>query len=213
MKVIRFQEAGRISYEEGLALQHRLHAEVVAGAKPLLLSLEHDPVFTLGRREMPNQFLPGAKDDIPVVKTDRGGEITYHGPGQAVVYMFLPLERFKLTLPTLVEHIEQTIIDVAGTFGVVAAGKPGWRGVFVGDEKLASIGLAVHRDVTMHGLALNVDNDLEPFLRINPCGLPIRMCSLSTLGKKSPGRAAVGWMLADFLAARLGAVLDVKFAP
>lgn len=213
MKIIRFQEVGRVSYEEGLALQRRLHAEVAAGAKPVLLSLEHDPVFTLGRRDMPNQFLSGAKDDIPVVKTDRGGEITYHGPGQSVVYVILPLERYRLTLPALVEHIEQAIIDVAGTFAITADRKTGWRGVFVSEAKLASIGLAVHHDVTMHGLALNVSNDLEPFTRINPCGLPIRMCSLVTLGKTPPGRAAVGWMLADFLAARLGAVLDVKFAP
>lgn len=212
MKVFRFQDIGRVAYEDGLAAQCALHADVVAGGTPALLSLEHDPVYTLGRRDVPNQFV-GDAGGIPVVKTDRGGEITYHGPGQAVVYVIFPLTRLRLTLPALVGHIEQAIIDVAASFGITAAGKQGWRGVFAGDEKLASIGLAVHHDVTMHGLAVNVCNDLGPFSRIHPCGLPIRMCSFESLGKAHPGRAGVGWMTGDFLAGRLGAGLDVKFAP
>lgn len=212
-RVAGFRELGRLAYERGLAAQKSAHAEVVSKGKPLFLSLEHDPVYTLGRRDMPNQFLDNNEAGIPVVRTDRGGEITYHGPGQAVVYVFVPLSKYKLTLPQLVHKIEQAIIDTAATFSVVAERIEGWRGVFVGRQKLASIGLAVHHDVTMHGLALNVDNDLAPFRKIHPCGLPIEMCSLASLGKKSPGRAAVGWMLADALAAQLAAVLDVKFAP
>jgi lipoyl(octanoyl) transferase len=213
MKVIRFRELGRLSYEEGLTAQKSAHAEVVANGKPILLSLEHDPVYTLGRRDMPNQFLSQNEMGIPVVKTDRGGEITYHGPGQAVVYILLPLTPFRLSLPDLVFRIEQAIIDVSAGFGVAAERKEGWRGVFVGPQKLASIGLSVHRDVTMHGLAYNVDNDLTPFSKINPCGLPIQMCSLATLERATASRGAVGWLLADALATGLGAVLDVKFVP
>lgn len=199
----RFLELGRLGYEEGLAEQQSAHARVVAGEPPVLLSLEHEPVYTLGRRDLPNQFLPEAVTDIPVVRTDRGGEITYHGPGQAVVYVILPLERFRLTLPQLVNELEQAIITAAAELGIAAERKEGWRGVFVGRQKLASIGLAVHHDVTMHGLALNVENDLAPFANINPCGLPVEMCSLASLGVPHPDREAMGHRLATLLAGRL----------
>lgn len=212
-RAFRFRELGRLGYAAGLAEQHRVHAEVVAGAAPALLSLEHDAVFTLGKRDLPNQFLDTGPGDIPVVRSDRGGEVTYHGPGQAVVYVILKLTPLKLTLPGLVHEIEQAIIDVAAGFGITAGRREGWRGVFVAGKKLASIGLAVHHDVTLHGLAVNVENDLTPFTRIHPCGLPVEMCSLQSLGAKVPGRAAVGWLTADALAHALGGVLDVKFGP
>ncbi len=206
-RIIRYREAGLVGYDEGLALQQEIHAEVLAGGTPTLLSLEHPPVYTLGRREAPDRFKQERPGDIPVVKTDRGGEITYHGPGQAVVYVFLRLEPWRLTLPKLVEAIEQSIIDLAASYGITAERKEGWRGVFVGPQKLASIGLSVHRDVTMHGLALNVSNDLTPFHHIHPCGLPIEMCSLQSLGIEGLTRAEAGRRLAERLAELLKATL------
>jgi lipoyl(octanoyl) transferase len=204
----QFKELGRLGYEEGLARQQSAHAEVVAGGQPLLMSLEHEPVYTLGRRDMPNQFIPEAETSIPVIRTDRGGEITYHGPGQAVLYVILSLERFRLTLPDLVFGIEGAIITAAAEFGISAQRKEGWRGVFAGPRKLASIGLAVHHDVTMHGLAMNVENDLAPFSQIHPCGLPIEMCSLASLGVAHPGRAAVGRRLAELLSGALRSAIE-----
>ncbi len=207
-KRIRFIEGGRVPYESALEKQRELAAEVAAGGAPVLLSIEHPPVYTLGRRDTPNQFRTLARE-IPIVKTDRGGEITYHGPGQSVVYILVPLDRWRLTLPNLVHEIEGAIIDDADMRGIMAERVEGWRGVFSESKKLASIGLAVHRDVTMHGLAINVDNDLEPFSRINPCGLPIEMFSYLTLGVDPlPQRDAVGRSIALFLAKRLKAQLD-----
>ncbi len=211
-RILRFRECGRVSYEHGLDLQRRAHDEVRGGSAPILLSLEHEPVYTLGRRDAPDRFKE-RDESIPIFKTDRGGEITFHGPGQAVVYLILPLDAWRLTLPNLVEAIEQAIIDVAASFGLLAERKEGWRGVFVGAQKLASIGLAVHRDVTMHGLALNVDNDLAPFHKIHPCGLPIEMCSLATLGVAGPDRAAIGRQLGERLAALLRAQLEIEAEP
>lgn len=204
---IRYVEAGRVDYRQGLALQQAYHDEVREGAKPVLLSLEHDPVYTLGRRDAPDQFMADQPDDIPVIKTDRGGEITYHGPGQAVLYVILRLTPWRLTLPVLVGWMEEAIIRTADQWGFEAQRREGWRGVFVGPHKLASIGLAVHHDVTMHGLALNVSNDLEPFSRIHPCGLPIEMCSLHSLGAEDAQRPAVAAGMAEVLAGLLRAEL------
>ena len=204
---LRYIEAGRLDYEKGLALQKSLHDEVREGALPVLLSLEHDPVYTLGRRDVPDQFMAQQPEHIPVVRTDRGGEITYHGPGQAVIYVLVRLEPWRLTLPRLVGYMEEAVIRVARHWGYEAERREGWRGVFVGADKLASIGLSVHHDVTMHGLALNVTNDLEPFTHIHPCGLPIQMCSLETLGAPDAERGSVARQLAGELAERLRADL------
>jgi lipoyl(octanoyl) transferase len=208
-RLLRFRELGRLPYKDGLAVQQRYHDEVVGGADPILLSLEHDPVYTLGRRDAPDRFLAQPPMPIPVVKTDRGGEITYHGPGQAVIYIFVRLDAWRLKLPDLVCQIEKAIIDTGAAHGFSVIRKQGWRGVFVGDAKLASIGLSVHRDVTMHGLALNVENDLTPFQYIHPCGLPIQMCSLHTLGAAESTRAAAAWQVAEYLAGSLRAKLIV----
>lgn len=206
-RTIRFFEAGLVPYQEALAWQRRLHAEVVSGGEPLMVSLEHPPVYTLGRRPAPNRFRVPIAASIPVIQTDRGGEITYHGPGQAVLYVFLALDQWRLTLPQLVGFIEQAVIDFSAELGIAAQRREGWRGVFVGAKKLASVGLAVHQDVTMHGLALNVSNDLTPFRWIDPCGLPIEMCSLHTLGAVHIDRREAGRRVAEELAAYFQAEL------
>ncbi|MGE0384214.1 MAG: lipoyl(octanoyl) transferase LipB [Gammaproteobacteria bacterium] len=130
--------------------------------------VEHPPVFTLGlngRRE--NVLAPG---DIPVLQVDRGGQVTYHGPGQAVMYVLLDLHRLRWPVHHLVAMLEQSVIDAVGTAGVRAQRRPGAPGVYVGGRKLAALGLRVRRGCSYHGLALNVDLDLAPFLGINPCG-------------------------------------------
>jgi lipoyl(octanoyl) transferase len=130
--------------------------------------LEHPPVFTLGmagRRE--HLLAPGA---IPIVHTDRGGQVTYHGPGQLVVYALIDLRRAGLGVRDLVTGLEQAVVQYAADLGVTAAAKREAPGVYVADRKLASVGIRIRRRASYHGLALNVNMDLEPFQRINPCG-------------------------------------------
>jgi len=142
--------------------------------------LEHYPVFTQGQNGKPEHIL--APGDIPVVQVDRGGQITYHGPGQIVAYLLIDLRRRKLGIRTLVTAIEQSVIDVLAEYGIKAAARPDAPGVYVGNSKIASLGLRVKRGCSYHGLAFNVDMDLEPFSRINPCGLTnIKMTQVKDL--------------------------------
>ncbi|WP_300619257.1 lipoyl(octanoyl) transferase LipB [Dokdonella sp.] len=130
--------------------------------------LEHDPVFTLGQAgKWEHVLMPG---DIPVVPVDRGGQVTYHGPGQIVAYPLFDLRRLKIGVRELVNRIEQAIIDTLGEWNIVALRRDGAPGVYVGEAKVAALGLRVRRGCSFHGLAFNVDMDLEPFHRINPCG-------------------------------------------
>ncbi len=130
--------------------------------------LEHPPVFTQGLAGKPEHVI--APGDIPVVQTDRGGQVTYHGPGQLVVYPLLDLERMGLGVRCLVRDLEETVIRQLASYGLSAARKDGAPGVYVDGAKIASIGLKVRRGCTYHGLAFNIDMDLSPFDRINPCG-------------------------------------------
>ncbi|HSG53426.1 MAG TPA: lipoyl(octanoyl) transferase LipB [Rheinheimera sp.] len=130
--------------------------------------LEHQPVFTQGQAGKAEHLLfPG---DIPVVKVDRGGQVTYHGPGQLVVYVLLDLKRRNLGVRQLVTMLEQVLIQLLAGYGIEAYAKPDAPGVYVGEAKIASLGLRVRKGCTFHGLALNVNMDLAPFSRINPCG-------------------------------------------
>lgn len=132
--------------------------------------VEHPPVFTQGQAGRAEHVL--APGDIPLVQTDRGGQVTYHGPGQLVVYLLLSLREAGVGVRGLVTAMEQAVIDTLGRHGVRAAARRDAPGVYVDGAKLASLGLRVRRGCSYHGLALNVDNDLEPFERINPCGFP-----------------------------------------
>lgn len=135
-----------------------------------LWHVEHPPVFTLGlagRRE--HVLAPGG---IPVVSTDRGGQVTYHGPGQAVCYVLMDLRRAGYGVRELVRRLEQSLIDTLADYRIEGARRAGMPGVYVDDAKIAAIGLRVARGGTYHGIALNVDMDLEPFSRIDPCGYP-----------------------------------------
>jgi len=144
-------------------------------------TLEHEPVFTLGMNGDPAHVL--AAGDIPVVKVDRGGQVTYHGPGQVVVYPLIDLRRAALGVRDLVTALEQSVIECVSKYGVSAATRPKAPGVYVGGAKLASVGIRVRRGASYHGIALNVDMNLEPFQRINPCGYEgLAMTQLSALG-------------------------------
>lgn len=132
--------------------------------------LEHPPVFTQGQAGRAEHVLnPG---DIPVIQIDRGGQITYHGPGQLVAYLLLDLRRAGLGVKGLVRLLEQSVVDLLAGYGIKAHARLQAPGVYVGDAKIAAVGLRVRHGCSYHGLALNVDMDLEPFSRINPCGYP-----------------------------------------
>jgi lipoyl(octanoyl) transferase len=159
--------------------------------------LEHPPVFTLGMNARPEHLL--GTGDIPVVQIDRGGQVTYHGPGQLVVYPLLDLERARLGVRALVEGIERAIIGTLAQWHIEAFGRRDAPGVYVGTRKVASVGLRIRRGCSYHGLALNVAMDLEPFRRINPCGYAgLEMTQVGDLG----GPADLG-EVADVLAPRL----------
>ena len=130
--------------------------------------VEHPPVFTQGLNGKAEHLLN--PEDVPVIQVDRGGQVTYHGPGQIVAYILMDLDRRGWGVRHLVRQLEQSIIDVLAGYGIDAYGKPDAPGVYINEAKIASLGLRVRRGRTYHGLSLNVDMDLEPFSRINPCG-------------------------------------------
>lgn len=167
-----------------------------------LWCLEHPPVYTQGQAGRAEHIL--APGDIPVIQVDRGGQVTYHGPGQLVVYLMVDIRRAGFGVRTLVDHIEQGIVAVLADLGVVAAPRPDAPGVYVGAAKIASLGLRVRRGCSFHGLALNVDMDMEPFRRINPCGYAgLPMCQVSDF---VPGTrvADIAGALTRALATRIG---------
>ena len=130
--------------------------------------VEHDPVFTLGQAGKTEHILE--KSDIPIVQSDRGGQVTYHGPGQIIAYILVDIKRLKLDIRTLVERLEKSVIDLLAELKIKAYGKRDAPGVYVNEEKIASIGLKIRKGCSFHGVSINVDMDLEPFSRINPCG-------------------------------------------
>jgi lipoyl(octanoyl) transferase len=164
--------------------------------------LEHEPVFTQGQAGKAEHVLaPGA---IPVVQSDRGGQVTYHGPGQLMGYVLVDLQRLGYGIRSLVTRLEQATVDLLAGYGIAAAGRRDAPGVYVGDRKICSLGLRVRKGRTYHGLALNVAMDLEPFARINPCGFKgLAMTQLSELGGPAD-LAAVARDLEPHLTRHLG---------
>ena len=130
--------------------------------------LQHPPVYTMGKNAKPEHLL--APDNIPIINADRGGQVTYHGPGQLVVYTLLDLKRLKIGVRELVTLIERTLVELLDGYGIDANARPEAPGVYANNAKIAALGLRIRKGCSFHGLALNVDMDLEPFSRINPCG-------------------------------------------
>lgn len=163
-------------YRPVWTLQQRVHAARVAGALPdVLLLLEHRPVVTLGRAGGADHLLLAreefARRGVELVESDRGGDVTYHGPGQLVAYFLAGLETVEGDVARLVRQVEEVAIRVAARFGVRAARWPGYPGAWCGPAKLAAVGMRIREGVSLHGMALNVENDLEPFGWIIPCGI------------------------------------------
>jgi len=175
-----FRELGILPYEPTWHAMQRFTAEREPATPDEVWLLEHERVFTQGQAGKAEHVLfPG---DIPVVQVDRGGQVTYHGPGQLVAYLMLDVRRSGIGVRDLVSRIEQSLIGLLDSYGVTAVSKPDAPGVYVDGAKIASLGLRIRNGRSFHGLALNVDMDLEPFRRINPCGYAgMAMTQLSQL--------------------------------
>lgn len=196
------RDLGRHAYEPVWRAMQRYTDNRDESTPDELWLVEHDPVFTLGQAGRPEHvLLPG---DIPVLHVDRGGQVTYHGPGQLVVYPLLDLRRLKLGVREYVARIEQAVIDTLADWNIEAMRRDGAPGVYVNGAKVAALGIRVRRGCSFHGLAFNVAMDLEPFRRINPCGYQgLEVTSVLDLG--GPGDpAALAPELVQALSRTLG---------
>jgi lipoyl(octanoyl) transferase len=178
---------GLVEYEPTWRAMQRFTESRDAATPDEIWFLEHPPVFTLGLNASRAHVL--APGDIPIVQIDRGGQVTYHGPGQLVVYPLIDLRRAKLGVRDVVTALETSVIQMAADFDITAAARREAPGIYVADRKLGSVGIRIRRHCSYHGLAVNVNLDLEPFQRINPCGYQgLEMTQLAALG--GPGSVA-----------------------
>ena len=205
------RDLGRQPYEPVWRAMQRFTDARDADTPDELWLVEHDPVFTLGQAGKPEHVLmPG---DIPVIHVDRGGQVTYHGPGQIVAYPLLDLKRLKIGVREYVHRIEQAVIDTLADWNITAQRRDGAPGVYVEDAKVAALGIRVRRGCSFHGLAFNIAMDLEPFQRINPCGYAgLEVTSMLELRGESAGFGieAVKPRLLRHLADQFGLSLQSK---
>lgn len=165
---ILIRQLGRQPYEPVSQAMHEFTDTRVDSTPDEIWLVEHDPVFTQGQAGKAEHILLAG--DIPVIQSDRGGQVTYHGPGQQVMYVLLNLRRRKLGVRELVTVLEQTVVNTLAELGIEAYPRADAPGVYVEGRKICSLGLRIRKGCSFHGLALNIDMDLRPFLRINPCG-------------------------------------------
>ena len=204
----RVRELGRQPYEPVWRAMQRLTDARDENTNDELWLVEHDPVFTLGQAGKPEHVL--AAGDIPVVHVDRGGQVTYHGPGQIVAYPLFDLKRLKVGVREYVCRIEQSMIDTMAEWNIHAERKDGAPGVYVAGAKVGALGIRVRRGCTFHGLAFNIAMDLEPWHRINPCGYQgLQVTTLADLGGPS-GMEAVKPVLLANMAKQFGLDLIVE---
>ena len=201
---------GLLPYEEGLALQRRVEAARQAGAvADVLLLLEHHPVYTRGRRSTAEELPMGAEwyemQGIEVLDTDRGGRVTYHGPGQLVAYPIVSLRPYGDDVHAYVRGLERVAISALAEHGVEAGTIEGLTGIWVGERKIGSIGVHVSRGVTTHGLAINVNNDLQPFEWVVPCG--IEDCRMTSLCRELGAEQRMDAYM-DVVAERFGEIYE-----
>lgn len=199
---IPVQWLGRISYEAGLELQTRIVSEYIAGTgTERVLLLEHEPVYTIGRTRDVSSLKEPSILPYPVFETNRGGQATWHGPGQLVAYPILDLQHRGKDLHQYMRFLEEVVILTCAEFGCEAGRSEGQTGVWIGPRKITSIGVGVRRWVTMHGLALNVGREaLDAFQHITPCGIAgVQMTSLETETGQSLSVEAVGRRLGEIL--------------
>jgi lipoyl(octanoyl) transferase len=199
---VRIERRGFAAYLSTVEAMRQFTARRDADTPDELWLLEHPPVYTLGLSADP-AYGPRGAAGIPVLRVERGGQVTYHGPGQAVLYTLVDLGRRRLGVREFVAMLEQSVIDLLAEHRVRAARLPGAPGVYVDGAKIAALGLRVSRGCAFHGLALNVDLDLAPFAAIDPCGFPgLRVTRLRDLGIAQSCFEA-GGRVAEFLVARL----------
>ncbi|WP_254460399.1 lipoyl(octanoyl) transferase LipB [Xanthomonas sacchari] len=202
----RVRQLGRQPYEPVWRAMQRFTDARDADTPDELWVVEHEPVFTLGQAGKPEHVL--APGDIPVLQVDRGGQVTYHGPGQLVVYPLLDLRRLHIGVRDYVCRIEQAIIDTLDEWNILGQRRDGAPGVYVGGAKVAALGIRVRRGCTFHGLSFNVAMDLEPFHRINPCGYQgLQVTAVLDLGGPSGMQAVTPVLLAQ-LARQFGLTLQ-----
>ncbi|MDQ1091954.1 lipoyl(octanoyl) transferase [Xanthomonas sacchari] len=200
------RQLGRQPYEPVWRAMQRFTDARDADTPDELWVVEHEPVFTLGQAGKPEHVL--APGDIPVLQVDRGGQVTYHGPGQLVVYPLLDLRRLHIGVRDYVCRIEQAIIDTLDEWNILGQRRDGAPGVYVGGAKVAALGIRVRRGCTFHGLSFNVAMDLEPFHRINPCGYQgLQVTAVLDLGGPSGMQAVTPVLLAQ-LARQFGLTLQ-----
>jgi len=193
---------GRVEYTRAVAWQEALVARRLAGGRDALLLLEHPPIYTLGRGADPAHLRAAASGDVPVVRAHRGGQVTYHGPGQLVGYPILGLRDLRPDVRWYVGMLEQVLIEALSDVGFDAARRDGLTGVWVARRKIASIGIAIRRWVAWHGFALNVAGDLSGFTSITPCGIAgVEMTSVAREGGPAEVPAVAEVVLARFLSA------------
>lgn len=204
---IELHRLGRRPYEPVWRAMRELTDERDAATPDQFWLVEHNPVFTQGKAGKPEHLLmPG---DIPVVQTDRGGQVTYHGPGQVVLYPLIDVRRARMGVRELVSALENAVIAMLADHGVEAWARPDAPGVYVdggamGEAKIASLGLRIRRGGSFHGVALNIDGDLSPFQCINPCGYAgMAMTRLADLAENCPDMETAGERLAECLALEL----------
>ncbi|AIV04763.1 MULTISPECIES: lipoyl(octanoyl) transferase LipB [Vibrio] len=172
---------GRQDYEPVWKAMHEFTDQRTDDTPDEVWLVEHNPVFTQGQAGKAEHLINTG--DIPVVQSDRGGQVTYHGPGQLVAYFLINLRRKKLGVRDLVTHIENLVINTLKAYNIDSAARPDAPGVYVGGKKICSLGLRIRKGCSFHGLALNVNMDLGPFLRINPCGYEgMEMVQVSQVG-------------------------------
>ena len=171
LPVVEIRQLGRAEYAPTWRAMQDFTAQRDATTFDEIWLVDHPPVYTLGVAARA-QHLPRGANDIPIVKTDRGGQITYHGPGQLVAYLLLDLRRRELSVRPLITLMERAVIDLLADYGVSAETRADAPGVYVGNAKIAALGLRIRRGCCYHGLALNVEMDLQPFVAIDPCGYP-----------------------------------------
>ncbi len=192
---------GRVAYGTALAWQEALQVRRLDGGNDALLLLEHDPVYTLGRGADAGFLGVAAGGGVPVVRVGRGGQVTWHGPGQLVGYPILDLRAHRQDVRWYVRSLEQVLIDALGDVGIAAGRRDGLAGVWVESRKIASIGIGIRRWVTCHGFALNVGPDLTGFEAITPCGIAgVRMTSVAREGGPADADAMAEIVLDRFLA-------------
>jgi lipoyl(octanoyl) transferase len=203
---LQIKQLGLQPYETSWLAMREYTDRRDASSPDQLWLLQHTPVFTLGQAGKSEHLLePGS---IPVVRTDRGGQVTYHGPGQLIAYLLLDLRRAKLGVRALVSHLEQAVVSLLSDYRIHGAAKPEAPGVYVDGRKIAALGLRVRQGRSFHGLSLNVDMDLAPFQRINPCGYPgLDVTQLKDLGIDTD-LPTLGREFSTHLAARLGYTCD-----